>query len=118
MEKVNITTDLCNVIVFAKAKVIGYENWLVFISNVEDEFDYVHNVYKPHIRCFICFKSNIYLANSFEEYFSEHGEQPWGYTTCYDFYWPTKAQKMRVIKALRRRGYKYVSSLKKLVKKC
>jgi hypothetical protein len=110
MKEIIVYENMKPCIVYAKAIVSGYYDWLVFVSKVEKD-DYR----SPHIKNFFCMMIDEYKH---QVYFHEDGEGGWGRVNSgWKFYTPTKEQKQTLIKEMAKRGYKYVSVLNRLVKK-
>lgn len=111
MEEITISENVSGLLLYAVPKqgqstYVG--EWLVLVSKVEKN----EMLHCYHFNYFFC----VDLSNV-RAYISVDGERGWGFTDNYTFYKPTEEQKKRVVKDIRNRGYKYISSLKKLVKK-
>ena len=87
----------------------GGENWLILTSTVSTK----RKCGDTHIDAYICVNE----AWQDDVYFEEDGTVSWGNIKNYNFFIPSKKQKMEILSKLASEGYKYVPSLKKLVKK-
>jgi hypothetical protein len=106
-KKVDISTSTKGVIVFAKGR-RGYSDWLVMVTRVDDIGSGVLKIY-GHI--FYNISENLW-------YFSEGDENyAWGSTNHWEFFEPTKEQKQLLVDELRKRGYKYISVLNRIIRK-
>lgn len=111
MEEITINENVSGLLLYAvpKQEYSTYlREWLVLVSEVE----------KSEI--YDCYRFNYFFyvdLNNGRADISVNGEDSWGFTDEYTFYKPTEEQRKRVVKGMRNRGYKYISSLKKLVKK-
>lgn len=103
---VNININTKGIVVFAKGK-SSYDDWILLVTKVQDSPNGLR-IY-GHI---------FYNIGEDKWYFSEGDENyAWGNIKYWDFYEPTKEQIRLIIDALKRRGYKYVPLLNKLIKK-
>ena len=110
MRKINIDKHTKGIIVYAKSNSIDYRDWLVLVSNVTDSM-YTPNELRLYGYVFYqCDGRNKW-------YFCEHEPKPWGDTGHWEFYEATNEQKQIIIDELKRRGYKYVPILDKLIQK-
>lgn len=108
MKELRITEGLKGIIIFAKNKAQPSSDWLVLVSAVR-KHDEIEDLCVDYFFC---------LDTDFNSvYFSEEGNLPWAFCSHFNFYQPTKEQKIVLLKELARMGYKYVSALGKLVKK-
>lgn len=106
-KKVDISTSTKGVIVFAKGR-SGYSDWLVMVTRVDDVGSGELKIY-GHI---------FYKISVKQWYFSEGDENyAWGSTNHWNFFEPTKEQKQLLVDELRKRGYKYVPVLNKIMHK-
>ena len=106
--KVDIDINTKGIVVFAKGK-NGYSDWILLVTKVEDRGSSEGLRIYGHI---------FYNINEERWYFSEGDEYyVWGHTKHWDFYEPTKEQIQLIVDALKRRGYKYVPLLNKLIRK-
>lgn len=105
--RVDISTNTRGVIVLAKGR-NGYADWLVMVTRVDDIGSGVLKIY-GHI---------FYNISEKKWYFSDGDENyPWGNTSHWDFFEPTKEQKQKIVDALKEKGYKYVPVLNKIIYK-
>lgn len=112
MEEIRISEDLKGVIVFAEPKCgRHFSDWLVLMSTVSLQPKW-GGEQDLRIHYFICLDTTYNRV-----YFSQEGKDPWGFCSDFNFYHPTKEQKMMLTKALAKKGYKYVSSLGKVIRK-
>lgn len=114
MDTAYIYNGMPPTMVYAKpTKEGGWENWLILTSVVEPKQEYETGEYETHINAYLCFSE----ISHDDVYFKEDGTVSWGNISHYSFFVPTKEQKLEILSKLASRGYKYVPSLKKLVKK-
>jgi hypothetical protein len=111
MEEITISENVSGLLLYAVPKqgqstYLG--EWLVLVSKVEKN----EMLHCYHFNYFFC----VDLSNG-RTCISVDGEGGWGFTDKYTFYKPNEEQRKRVVKGMRNRGYKYISSLKKIVKK-
>lgn len=107
MKKVDISTSTRGVIVLAKGR-NGYNDWIVMVTRVDDIGSGVLKIY-GHI---------FYNISEKQWYFSEGDENyAWGSTNHWEFFKPTKEQKQLLVDELRKRGYKYISVLNRIIRK-
>ena len=101
MEEIFIDGNTKNVALYVDA--VSYNSkWLILVSNVcENKINY-----------FFCMD-----INSGTIYCDVNGDKPWGNIMNNKFYLADKKQKLEMVNELRKRGYKYVPVLNKLVKK-
>ena len=106
--KVDISTSTRGVIVLAKG-ISGYDDdWLVMVTRVDDVGSGELRIY-GHI---------FYNISNRRWYFSEGDENyAWENISYWEFFEPTKEQKQKIVDALKKKGYKYVPILNKILKK-
>ena len=97
------------IIVYAKSNSGSYSDWLVLVSYVTDSL-YTPNELRLYGYVFYDCKRGGW-------FFYENGPCPWGDTGHWEFYEATNGQKQIIIDELKRRGFKYVPILDKLIKK-
>ena len=106
--KVDIGIYTKGIVVFAKGK-NGYSDWILLVTKVEDRGSSDGLRIYGHI---------FYNINEERWYFSEGDENYlWGHIKYWDFYEPTKEEIRLIVDTLKKRGYKYVPLLNKLIKK-
>jgi hypothetical protein len=109
MKKINIDRHTKGIIVYAKSNNVNYNDWLVLVSYVTNSM-YTHNELRFYGYIFYDCKRGTW-------FFYENEPRPWGDTGYWEFYEATNEQKQIIINELKRRGFKYVPILDKLIQK-
>ena len=105
---VNIDVNTKGIVVFAKGK-YHFADWILLVTKVEDIGS--PNGLRIYGHIFYNIDEDRWCFSSGDENYA------WGNIKYWDFYEPTKEQIKLIVDALKRRGYKYVPLLNKLIKK-
>ena len=110
MKKVEIDINTKGIVVFAKGRG-DYDDWLVMVTKVEEVENIGSKNFNVYGHIFYNITNDVWYFSSGDENYS------WGHINHWDFYEPTKEQKQFIIDALKKRGYKYVPILNKIIYK-
>ena len=88
----------------------GRRNWLVLISHVKKS-------QHDGKQMFIIYRHISFNLTNHETFMNSYNDGRWGNSIGYDFYTPTKEERMFIKNELKKRGFKFIPILNKLIKK-
>ena len=104
-EPTNIDKNTKGIILYAQPKPgCGGDKWIILVHNITHSGD--------------CLSINRYVSHDLinETSYLDEKPHPWGQTSNYDLFKPTKKDKKIIMNYLKKEGYKYIPTLNKLVK--